>query len=326
MTTKSTHNKPCLLVTGSEGSLSQWIIPYLIDTFDVVGIDNHSRYGEQDKSRNYKFIKADLLNFEHVDKIFCQHRPQYVIHCAAQIYGVAGLHKFGADILGNNVTSTHSLMSSCAKYNVRKVAYISSSMVYERANTSPFTEDLVKDIPCPYTGYGLSKLFGEKLVEQYHQQYGIDYVIWRLFNVVTPYEFSESQSGIAHVLADFIKKIKIDQCQSLEIFGDGNQIRCFTWIDDVAEMIAKSSWLDTTSQKAINLGSEIPTKIIDLGKMIWAQSGRHDPFRAHFVPGYKDDVIHRIPDCSLAKTIGWNHTMSMSSMIDRCLSHVGGTV
>jgi UDP-glucose 4-epimerase len=312
--------KPTILITGSEGSLAQWTIKKLQDNYTLVGVDNCSRYGVQPRERTYTFVHGDLCDHAWVDQIFEQYKPTYVLHCAAQIYGVVGFHKYSADILAGNATITHSVMSAAVKHGVKKVAYTSSSMVYERATKFPLVESMVDELPCPHTGYGLSKLFGERLVQEYHKQYGLDYVIWRPFNIITPLEQFESEPGIAHVFTDFIKKIVLDRCESVEIFGNGNQVRCFTWIDDIAETIANNSWLPETNSKIYNLSSETPTHIIDLAKMIWQRSGRTDDFRAHFVTSYQDDVITRIPNCDHARTIGWTHSKTVEELIDICIA------
>lgn len=313
-----------ILITGSEGSLAQWIINKLGSQYNVVGIDNCLRYGDSNRKRSYIFKKGDLNDINFVDGIFKTYKPKFVLHCAAQIYGVVGFHKYSADILGGNATSTQSILSAAVKHQVQKVAYISSSMVYERATKFPLLEDVVDDLPTPTTGYGLSKLFGEKLVKEYNKQYGLDYVIWRPFNIVTPLESSENEPGIAHVMADFIQKIIIDKHPVLDIYGNGEQVRCFSWIDDIADTIVNHSWDNKTNGQTYNLGSEQPTKILDLAKMIWQKSNRTEEFRYNLIDSYHDDVLRRIPDCSKARTtLGFTHTKSIEELIDTCLiSHI----
>lgn len=317
-------NKPRVLITGSEGSLATWMIKKMLDRYEVIGIDNCNRYGDDDRPRSYKFEKGDLCDFQWVDNVFAKHQPDYVIHAAAQIYGVVGFHKYSADILGGNATSSHSVFKACVQHSVKKVAYISSSMVYERSTCVPFTEEQTKDLPCPNTGYGLSKLYGERLVQEYGLQHGLDWVIWRPFNVVTPLESFENEFGIAHVIPDMIKKIAVDQCTSVEIFGDGNQVRCFTWIDDVADLIVDWSWRQETTGEIYNIGGEEPTKIVDLARLIWQRSGRVGDFQSHYITSYQDDVIVRIPDSTKVRSLtGWQHSKSTQQMVDDCLLSIG---
>jgi nucleoside-diphosphate-sugar epimerase len=193
-------------------------------------------------------------------------------------------------------------------------------MVYENATSFPLTEDMTDVIATPTTGYGLSKLIGERMLKEYSLQYGINYVIWRPFSIITPYEQSDSESGISHVFADFIKKIVIDKNKEIEIFGNGEQTRCFTWIDDIAKIIAEQSFSPLTDREIYNVGNEEPTKVIDLAKMIFKLSGRTDAFCPKFVSIYDDDVKYRVPSSAKVAQIGWQHTKSTSDLINICVN------
>jgi UDP-glucose 4-epimerase len=311
--------KPVVLVTGSEGSLAQWIIGLLNDNFTVVGVDNCKRHGMSRLDKTYKFYQLDLTSLSSLDQIFVNHRIDYVLHCAAQIYGVKGFHKYPADILTNNIVSTSNILQKCIAFDVKKIIYISSSMVYENCKIFPLREDYTNTSPAPTTGYGLSKLVGERLVEEFNHQYGLKYVIWRPFNIVSPFEVGEDEAGIAHVMPDLIKKIIINKDDPVEIFGDGNQVRCFTAIDDIATIIANMSFETTTDNQIYNLGSEVPTKIIDLAEMIYAHSGRSDRCNYKFVDIYADDVKVRVPDCNKARQIGFQHRKTIQELVRWCI-------
>ena len=162
MTTITTqqNKKPTLLVTGSEGSLAQWIIGLLKDDFFIVGVDNFNRYGVVERARDYKFYQLDLTDSTVIGQVFVDQPIDYVLHCAAQIYGVKGFHKYPADILSNNLVSTSNILQQCVRHSIKKIIYISSSMVYENCQTFPLKEEYTKNIALPTTGYGLSKLVG----------------------------------------------------------------------------------------------------------------------------------------------------------------------
>lgn len=319
MTTTTSQNKLKFLITGSEGSLAQWMIKHYLIDCDITGIDNHNRYGKIDRIRDYSFFQVDLCDLKSLEKIFDNQSFDYVFHCAAQIYGVKGFHLYPADILSNNTVSTSNLLKCCVKNKVKKVVYISSSMVYEKSDKFPLKEEYTNFIPTPSTAYGLSKLVGERLVQEYSNQYGLVYVIWRPFNIVTPEEYSEDEPGIAHVMADFIKKICIERNNEIEIFGDGEQTRCFTYIDDVAKIIANKSLHKITNNEIYNIGSETPTKIIDLAKLIFSIYNRTGEFKPIFLPTFADDVINRVPDCSKSRTIGFTHTKTIDELVRLCI-------
>jgi nucleoside-diphosphate-sugar epimerase len=92
-----------ILVTGSEGSLMQAVIPLLLEKgYSVKGVDNFARYGEIEREREYEFIRGDLTNVDFVEEVV--KGSDAVIQAAALIYGVGGFHKYPADILSKDIT------------------------------------------------------------------------------------------------------------------------------------------------------------------------------------------------------------------------------
>lgn len=321
-----------VLVTGSEGSLMQWVIPKLIeDGHEVTGVDNFFRYGRSEKERDYEFIEGDLTDEGLVRSVVKD--KDIVIQAAARIFGVKGFHKYPADILNRDVVLHQHVMWHAKEEMVQKVVYISSSMVYERCETVPSYEEDVDEQRIPYTDYGLSKLVGERLCRAFKQQYGVDYTIWRPFNIITPLEEAEEEQGIAHVFADFIQRLIIEKTNPLPIFGDGEQVRCFTWIDDVASAIVDYLEDPRTSGESFNLGNphpitmkELARKIFDLG---WERGFDIPGERLEFdhMPIYGDDVRIRIPAVEKARSVlGWKAAVSLDEALEICLDRVSSKV
>lgn len=320
-----------VLVTGSEGSLMQWTVKHLLDDgHDIVGVDNHARYDEYGHTRvvdpeRYEFIKADLTDLGTVESLTTD--VDLVINAAALIYGVKGFHEYPADILSNDVTVHRNILEAAKANNVEGVAYISSSMVYEQ-DAPPHHEDNVWSSTIPSTDYGLSKVVGERLSRAFSEQYGIDYTIWRPFNIITPYEKSEQESGISHVFADFLRKILIEKQNPMEIFGSGEQVRCFTWIDDVAEAIAEQSTVDAPRNEAYNLANPEPITMKELARKIFAKGKARgmisgDELQFDHVEIYDDDVKERVPSVEKARTdFGWDPEVKLNDALDRCISNL----
>jgi UDP-glucose 4-epimerase len=314
-----------ILVTGSEGSLMRWVIPHLLEEgHEVVGVDDFSRYGQVDRKRDYKFFARDLTEQAAVKEV-CQ-GVDAIIQAAAQIFGVKGFHKFPADILSKDVLLHQNLLWEAVGRGMKRMVYISSSMVYERAKQGPLHEEDSSEMKIPLTDYGLSKLVGERLCQAFKQQYGLDYTIWRPFNIITPYEKAEEESGISHVFADFIRKIVINKQNPMEILGDGEQIRCFVWVDDVARAIAKYSFLEITKGEVFNLGNPEPVTMKELAQKLFEKAKQKGVIEsaaklkfAH-QPIYDDDVRTRIP--SIEKTqskLHWKPTVTLDEALDRCI-------
>ncbi|MGH9945916.1 MAG: NAD-dependent epimerase/dehydratase family protein [Pyrinomonadaceae bacterium] len=318
-----------ILVTGSEGSLMQAVIPLLLKKgHSIKGVDNFARYGEIERTREYEFVRGDLTDTDFVENVVSG--TDAVIQAAALIYGVGGFHKYPADILSKDITLHQNIMHSMVSNGVGKMVYISSSMVYERCKTHPSGEDDVDESLIPSTDYGLSKLVGERITKAFHRQYGIDYVIWRPFNIITPHEKGESDLGMSHVFADYIKNIIIEKRDRLPIIGDGEQIRCFTWIEDVARGIADFSFDPRAENQTFNLGNPEPITMKDLANMIYSSAASHGLISGNggglsfeTMMSFDDDVRTRIPDVSKAKdAFGWEPTLKAAESVDRCVAQM----
>lgn len=317
-----------ILFTGSEGSLGQALIPKLVERgHTVTGVDNLTRYGKRPGHAKvkYEFVQGDLIDYNTCRMITYGH--DMVIHGAALIFGVGGFHRHCADILGKDVTLTTNMLRASTDHAVKKFVYISSSMVYEKCDTS---QEFLLDSPdvykIPETDYGLSKYMGERLCKSYWQQYMLPYTIWRPFNILTPYEKAENEIGTSHVFADFIKNIVEKKMTTLPIIGDGNQIRCFTWIDDIAECIANYSFGESSKNEHFNLGRVEPVTMLELAEKIREiayEKGliKTEKLDFHTVKEYNDDVRKRIPSVDKAKLLlGWEAKTSLNEALRKCVT------
>lgn len=320
-----------ILVTGSEGSLMQWTIDHLLDEgHSVVGADNYVRYDEEGYEATkvvdgYDFEQADLTDLDRVRALASE--VDAVLHGAGLIYGVKGFHEHPADILDNDVTITRNVTRAARENDLDRVVFISSSMVYERGE-SPQVEEDVDDLPIPSTDYGLSKVVGERFCRANSRQYGIDYTIWRPFNIITPFEIAEDEPGMSHVFADFMRKILIENQNPMEIFGDGEQIRCFTWIEDVAAAIAKTSFISETQNETFNLANPEPVTMKELAQQIFAKGCERGLVEGQELefdhkPIYDDDVRERNPSVSKAEEeIAWEPRVKLDEALDRCIDQL----
>ena len=131
------------------------------------------------------------------------------------------------------------------------------------------------------------------------------------------------------MFADYIKNIVIEKKRPLPIIGDGMQIRCFTWIEEVAQAIAEYSFLDKTDNETYNLGNPEPISMRVLAeKIIDVASNEYNLFENYFplyetIGEYENDVIVRIPDVDKAKNdLGWEAKMRADDSIRLCLKYI----
>ncbi|HEV3309533.1 MAG TPA: GDP-mannose 4,6-dehydratase, partial [Chloroflexota bacterium] len=153
--------------------------------------------------------------------------------------------------------------------------------------------------------------------------------IWRPFNIIGLHERAEGyEPGVCHVFADFIQRIVREHQNPMMVLGTGEQIRCFTWIGDVAGAIARWSFDPLTTNESFNLGNREPVTMIDLAQRIWRlyheAVGRPPAEELTFTHAdtYADDVQVRIPAVDKAReTLGWEAQVKLDEMLRRCLAH-----
>lgn len=332
-----------IFITGSEGSLMQQIIPLLHEKgHEIVGVDNLFRYGEQGANSfniPYKFYQEDASNLS-IEAKKDLLSSDFVIQAAARIFGVGGFHRYPADILGFDVSIQQHILSTIVAENSLKktkqmphVIFVSSSMVYERCQSQTFDgvkEGDFENVPPPLTEYGLSKYVGERLLKAYHKQYDIRYTIWRPFNIITPHETSQGEIGMSHVFADYIENIVHKKLNPLPIIGDGQQIRCFTWIGDIAECIAENITNPKIINEDFNVGNPEPYTMERLALEIYTVSQElglipktKTPLKFSSIKNYKDDVRVRIPNVEKAYAqLGWKAKTKTFTSIETCLQKI----
>ncbi|MGH2442743.1 MAG: NAD-dependent epimerase/dehydratase family protein [Chloroflexota bacterium] len=301
-------------------------MPRLLErNHEVRGVDNYMRYGREAPPDGIEFIEGDLTDPAVVRQAL--DGMDGVIQGAAQIYGIAGFHRYPADILQRDTMLHGTILREALNRGISRVVYISSSMVYERQPDVAREID-VPNMLVPKTDYGLSKLLGERLSQAFAEQYGLPYTIWRPFNIIGLHENAHGYDpGICHVFADFIQRIVVEEQNPMVVLGSGQQIRSFTWIGDVADAIAAFSFSDVTCNQDFNLGNPEPVTMLELGNRIYTlyheMIGKEPekPLSFSHQPTFADDVQVRIPGIEKAtEMLDWRPTVLLDEMLRRSLA------
>ncbi|MEM1588487.1 MAG: NAD-dependent epimerase/dehydratase family protein [Candidatus Bathyarchaeia archaeon] len=296
-----------ILITGGAGFIGSHLALYLKqEGYEVIVFDNFERSIKNAKTilNGIRIEKLDLR--KDLRKLVKHAKKSVIIHAAAYISAKESINK-PLEYLDNNVASTINLLKATSKI-AKKIIYLSSAAVYGNPEYLPIDEEHKLN---PINPYGASKLSSEYYVKAYHNLYGVDYVILRLFNV-----YGEWQKGeYAGVISKFINKAK--KKKPLIIYGDGLQTRDFVYIEDVAKAVKLA--IETSDSKGIyNIGFGKPTTINQLAEIIMkAFSIDEKPIH---LPERKGDIKHSYANISKAvKLLGYKPEIDLKKGIEKII-------
>ena len=247
-----------VLLTGGAGFIGSHIVDHLIaQGHDVTVIDDLSGGFERNVNSQAEFVKGSINDVKLVDRIV--KGKDIVFHLAA--YAAEGLSHFIKKFnYENNLIGSVNLINAAVRENIEKFLFTSSMAVYG-TNQTPFSEDIN---PNPEDSYGVAKYATEKELKISHELFGLKYVIIRPHNV-----YGERQNIGDHyrnVIGIFMNRI-MKGLPPL-IYGDGNQTRAFSYIDDVARAIAKAPFIKKAEGEIINVGAAKPYSINELAESV----------------------------------------------------------
>jgi len=295
--------KAKFLVTGGAGFIGSEIVRQLLDSgYSTRVADDLSKKDTHIDERT-EFVRVDLTDFKKTQQVF--RGIDICINAAAKIGGIGYFHKFPATILSENNKIYSSTFEAAVANNLKRIVFISSSMVFESTSEFPSKEEDITKIPPPVTAYGFSKLTGEWYCKAFWDQYKLPYSICRPFNAYGINEFPEAEPGFAHVIPDLVRKILSGQ-YPLELLGDGQQTRCFTHVSDVAGGIIAVALNLKGQNQDFNIGNHEEITMLELAKKIWEVMKIKKPLKVKFVKGFKYDIKRRVPNITkVKKMINW---------------------
>jgi UDP-glucose 4-epimerase len=250
----------------------------------VVVLDDLSGGFEDQVPAGCEFVRGSITDRELVEKLFDTHQFTYVYHLAA--YAAEGLSHFIRRFnYTNNLLGTTTLVNEAVKHQVKCFVFTSSIAVYGR-NQVPMHEDLT---PQPEDPYGVAKYAAELDLKAAHEMFGLDSIIFRPHNVYG--EHQNIGDRYRNVIGIFMNLIMQDR--PMTIFGDGLQTRAFSYVDDVAPVIARSVDVPAAYNQVINVGADQPYTVRELAEVV-ARTFGVEP-RIDYLPARKE-VLHAFSD------------------------------
>ena len=283
------------LVTGAAGFIGSHLSESLIQKgFDVVGIDNFTDYYPRTiketnitqlrGGNNFEFVEASLLE---VDLAKLLDGVEVVFHEAAQAGVRASWGQNFKIYSDNNILATQMLLEACCRSPVKKLIYGSSSSVYGDTPDLPMKES---SLPCPVSPYGVSKLAAEHLCFLYYKNFGIPAVSLRYFTVYGP---RQRPDMAFHRFFKWALKN-----ETIRVYGDGQQTRDFTYIDDIVE--ANLLALEKGAPgKVYNIGGGSRISLERVIQIISEITGRQ--LKVDYQEKEKGDVRHTMADTTRAQ-------------------------
>lgn len=276
------------LVTGAAGFIGSAITRRLIgDEHSVVGVDNLSTGNVENLASvrgRVEFHEADIRDAASMERV-CE-GAEVIFHEAA----LPSVPKSVLDPLTshqNNVEGTLTLLLAARAKGVRRVVYAASSSVYGESPTLPKDEGM---IPAPISPYAVQKLTGELYMQSFTQVYGLETVSLRYFNVFGP--FQAADSPYSGVLAKFITAMLGKE--SPVAFGNGEQSRDFTYIDNVVEanLLAATARAEQVSGKVYNVACGERYSLVDTFRILKEITGFAGELK--FGPARAGDIQHSL--------------------------------
>jgi nucleoside-diphosphate-sugar epimerase len=293
-----------VLVTGGAGTIGAAVVRRLLaDPAYEVRVSDQ-RIAPQWMREGCEVHTGDLRRLEEAQA--ATRGCEQVIHLAAIVGGIANFHKLPHTLTEVNNALYNAVIRAALDAGVDRFVYVSSSMVFERAEEYPTAEDYLPRCPVPVSAYGFSKLTGEVYCRAAHDEHGLPFTICRPFNAYGPGEVPDQEPGIAHAVPDLIEKVLSGQ-RPLQIFGSGEQTRTLTHVEDIADGIVTAMGSAAALNEDFNISASREMTVAEIAQVIWEACGE-DPadFELEHLPTFAVDVQRRWPSVEKAKRLlGW---------------------
>ena len=296
-----------ILVTGAAGFIGSHVAEALVaEGHEVVGLDDLSGGFRENVTPGVTFYEGSALDASLVARLFAEHRIEHVYHLAA--YAAEGLSHFIRRFnYSNNVLGSMVVLNEAIRAEVRCFVFASSIAVYGPGQV-PMRESLT---PQPEDPYGIAKLAVEMDLRAAGRMFGLNSIVFRPHNV-----YGERQNiadRYRNVIGIFMNQILSGQ--PMTIFGDGSQTRAFSYIGDVAPVMARAIRVPEAYNQTFNIGADEPTSLNDLATLVAEAMGV--PRRVRHLESRKE-VTHAVADHRrLAEVFGCKPQWSLEEGLRR---------
>jgi len=296
-----------VLVTGGAGFIGSHVADELLKLgYNIIVLDDLSGGFKENVNRQAVFVQGSINDVDLIEQLFNQYEFEYVFHLAA--YAAEGLSHFIKRFnYENNLIGSINLINASVNYGVKCFVFASSIAVYG-ANQLPMSEDMV---PLPEDSYGIAKQAVEQELKATNEMFGLDYIIFRPHNV-----YGERQNigdKYRNVIGIFMNQIMQDK--PLSIFGDGEQKRAFSYIGDIAPVIANSINVPESYGEIFNIGADEPYTVNELAKTVCDAMGTQ--FKVQNFPARNEVKLAYSAHNKVKRILGYKTAISLEEGIKK---------
>ena len=270
--------------------------------------------------------ELDLINQAQVQGFFKKEKPDYVVLAAAKVGGIHANNIFPADFIYRNLMIESNVINSSYENNVKRLLFLGSTCIYPKAAQQPMQENalLTGELEPTNEPYALAKIAGIKLCESYNRQYNTDFRSVMPTNLYgTNDNFHPQNSHVIPALMQRFHKAKISNASEVVVWGTGNAMREFLYVDDMAAASMFLLALKTKSYKAniqpmtshINIGTGKDITIRELAetmKLIVDYKGK-----IIFDSTKPDGAPRKLIDTSRLSNLGWQYRVDLKEGLEK---------
>lgn len=256
---------PVSLVTGGAGFMGAHVVKELLSMgHTVVALDDLSGGFRDQVDERATFIQGSINDYALIEALFAKYRFDHVYHLAA--YAAEGLSHFIRSFnYQNNLIGSINLINASVRHKVKCFVFTSSIAVYGSLKP-PMREDMM---PVPEDPYGVAKLAVEMDLHAARHMFGLDYVVFRPHNVYG--EYQNIGDRYRNVVGIFMNQLM--QGKPLSVFGDGEQQRAFSYIGDIAPILANCVNVKEAFGEVFNIGADQPYTVNQLARAVMNAMG-----------------------------------------------------
>ena len=285
-----------------------------------------SAFVRQLKSRGFTNLlmlthqELDLANQVQVQNFFTQESPDYVILAAAKVGGIHANNTYPADFIYQNIMIEANVINSAYKNKVKRLLFLCSTCIYPKAVEQPMREDVILTGVLEPTNepYAIAKITGIKLCESYNRQHGTDFrsvMPTNLYGIND--NFHPENSHVIPALMQRFHQAKVNNDAEVEVWGTGNAIREFLYVDDMVEASLFVLELDEQIYKTntqpmlshINVGTGKDTTIREMAETMKQVVGYEG--KIIFDATKPDGAPRKLINITRLKKMGWEYSVDL---------------